>query len=270
MKKIANVSQTYGDERSIEIDFFLSEQNIKILNKLDIITFSFHNCSNKFKIINTNKILDKIPNCIIYYFDNMTYVESIIQYLNNLKKLGITDYLLWQDDHYMNEDENSEKIFTELLNYYKTHDEIYNLNLFFDTFYSINSYKDFKPNKIYNVKNQLNIYEYNTLGMDLNMNDDWFVFAYTDENHILNIDVALEHFFIEEYKDLDVWKLERELSLKANLLDLKKCFTNAILFFRRTLHSKNTYSNNDIHPKVLENVIRQENTDVHNINKNLL
>ena len=118
MKKISNLTQTYGNLRYEEIDYFLSDKNIEILNKLDIITFSFHNSNEEFKKINTEKILKKIPNCIIYYFDDINYVDSIILYLNNLKKLGMTDFLLWQDDHYMNDHEKSELLFTELLLFY--------------------------------------------------------------------------------------------------------------------------------------------------------
>ena len=72
MKRISNITQTYGNNRMMEITMFLSEQNIKALNLLDVITFSFHNSDIIFKNLVKNLIhstgRDKIVDIFIYLF----------------------------------------------------------------------------------------------------------------------------------------------------------------------------------------------------------
>lgn len=263
MKKIANLTQTYGNLRYQEIKHFLSEQNIKILNKLDVITFSFHCCPDDFKQINTKKILEKLPNCIIYYFDNIGYVESIIKYLHNLKELGVTDYIMWQDDHYMNEHPKTEELFSILLNYYKNNSINY-ISLFFNTFYEFQS---IRYNTV-NIINNLNVYEFDTYDIKQYQDSTWFgAFPYSDENYIMDINLALKYFFIEEYKDLNIWELELKLGEKSSNLHIKRWFSNAILFYRRSIHSMGDYPP-DVY--VAMKVEAQKNKDIENINNTLL
>lgn len=232
MKKISNVTQTYGNERYEEVDNFLSKENIKILNLFDFITYSFHNCNNEFKNDTKTKILKKIPNCIFFEFNNISYTESIICYLDNLKKLGCTDFILWQDDHYFNDYEKSYELFKEVFNFYKNNSELYYFKVFGMCYHIIN--KKINIIKTYDLNNNLKIYT--TYTNEFKKSGYW---AYTDENYIMNIDKARKFFFTESVKNMNVWELEKYLKKVSETINIEICLTNAYFFERCGLHGPN-------------------------------
>jgi hypothetical protein len=240
MKKISNITQTYGHERREEIDNFLSEQNIKALNLLDIVTFSFHNSNREFINFAKSKILQKIPKCIFFEFNNIEYCESIIKYIENLKKLGITDFMLWQDDHYLNDFDCTFEIYEEIFNYYKNNYNMKYFKIFGMCYHIIN--KNINIINTYNVNNLIYVYE--THSNEFKKSGYW---AYTDENYLINIDFARNVFFKDEFKNFDVWKLEKHLKIISENNKLNIFLTNAYLFERCGIHGPNQreYSSSD-------------------------
>lgn len=250
MKIIANLSQTYGNKRYKELDSFLSEENINALKLLNFITFSFHNCDEFFINFAKDKILQKIPNCIFYEFNNIDYCYSIIKYLHNLKNLGCTDYLLWQDDHYINNHNKTIILFKEVINYYKNNNNVNYLSLFSNTFYNYKN-DDITIRDILNIKDNLNLYKLSTrdifnkcdiYGREVNNNG---TYAYSDENYICDIDFALKYFFNFKNKKLNVWDLEKILCDISKDNNLERWFTNAIIFYRNSYTTKNTINMNE-------------------------
>jgi len=252
MKLIANVSQTYGSVRYKEIDQFTSDNNVAILNKLDYITFSFHNCTSEFIEYAKNKIITKLPTCIFYEFNNIPYCESIRLYLMNLLALGCTDYILWQDDHYINDNQFTARIFDKLLSYYKSSDINY-LGLFG------NSYGTMLVNNIpiHETRNIIdNLYIYQVDCNEINRYDQWLklnnyysIYAYTDENYVASIEFALQYFFTFENANLNVWALESKLCYDSAINNIRKWISNAILFYRSSFSTKDIIGvNTDLLP----------------------
>jgi hypothetical protein len=196
MKKISNITQTYftteNGERNREIDSFLSDDNIFILRLLDIVTFSFHNCKSDFIKKSKIKILNKVPNCIFFEFNNMSYTECMIEYIKKLKKLDVTHFLFWQDDMIVVKNKLSKTLFFLVYNHYKHDNNMDYLKLFnddifhyLDIFNKTNVYYDFDTNnlKIY-VKNTSDLKQHFLIDKD---NYIFYTKTYTDQPYLMSI-----------------------------------------------------------------------------------
>lgn len=229
MKIIGNITQTYGFNRTIEIERFLEYHNIKAFNLLDIKTFSFHNCTEHFKKWSKEKILKKIPDCIFFEWNNITYGESIILYLKELKKLGCTDFIMWQDDNCINWFDKTYNIFDELLIHYKSNIDIKYLKIY--SHYSI-LYNDIEYHNKINIKDNLFLYSYDF--KDLN---DKYI-SYNDGNYILDINIAIEKIFTSDIINMNVWELESYLDDKIKILDINLYISNAYIFDVFNIHGR--------------------------------
>jgi hypothetical protein len=229
LKLISNITQSYSYNRTVELERFLSKDNVKALELLDIITFSFHNCSFHFKQYAKKRIKEVIPKCIIFEFDNITYLDSIILYLNELKKLNVTDFILWQDDHYIRPYNNYLNIFNSILKYYKNNNLKY-LKIF-DNY--LEKYKDYKYEKLFKISKDINLFQYN-----INDIDDKFL-IYSDENYLMNLDIAIDNIFKIDIEKKDVWQLEYILYENIKKYFNKIYITNIYLFDRYDIHGRN-------------------------------
>jgi len=243
MKIIGNITQTYSYNRSIEIERFLEKSNVNAFNLLDIKTFSFHNCSKHFKKWSKEKILKKIPDCIFFEFNNISYGESIILYLQELKKLGCTDIIMWQDDNTINTFENTFDVFKILLTFYK------NSNINYIKIYG--DYLQYLTNinveDIINIKDNLKVYKYNIKNIEQGY------ICYNDGNFILDINIAIDELFTNEIINKDVWKLEKYLDDKIKTLNIYIYFTNAYIFDIFNIHGRTKYPYFTLYQKLMSN-----------------
>ena len=112
--KIASFTQTYGNERILEL-LLLKHDNIGnyFRNNCDIIIFSFHNCPKDF-IEKGSKILNEIyekNKLKILIYNDISYLESIRKTLKYLKDNNFDYILQIQDDqHGINTKENTNNI----------------------------------------------------------------------------------------------------------------------------------------------------------------
>jgi len=130
MKKIGCISQTYGDERIHEMKC-ISHDYVggALRDSLDEISFTFHNCNSEFIAKSHNILSPRFPTCKFRSINNINYRDSIIQQLHEMKYMGLTDFVLLQDDHYgINIPENVEYV-NRIVSFYRSRPDIKYLHL---------------------------------------------------------------------------------------------------------------------------------------------
>jgi len=130
MKKIGCISQTYGNERIHEIKCIVHDDTGGALRDLlDEISFTFHNCNPEIIAKSHNILTTRFPTCKFRSINNVNYRDSIIQQLCDMKNMGLTDFVLLQDDHYgINYPENVEYV-KSIVAFYKSRPDIKYLHL---------------------------------------------------------------------------------------------------------------------------------------------
>lgn len=138
MKKIANITQTYqtnaqfatgtdGKDREFLIDFLIKDKSqLKLREKLDLHTFTFHNYDEQKAKIIFNKIKKVLPNTKSLIYNNMTLGNSLKLHLQFLKEREITDVLWIQDDEFSLVDEQD---LLDFFDFYKNEKQIENVAL---------------------------------------------------------------------------------------------------------------------------------------------
>ena len=132
MRKIGCISQTYGDSRLLEINCIAYDRvGTALRNSLDEISFTFHNSPQKFKE-KAKTILSNIYEKPVVFreYDEISYYDSILAQLNEMKVTGFTDILLIQDDQYgLNNNNNIEKV-KNIVDFYRANLDVTFLHIF--------------------------------------------------------------------------------------------------------------------------------------------
>ncbi len=102
-KIYASFTQTYGNERSLEIKLLKYDHIGRYMrDKCKYIVFSFRDCSESSRK-NSIKFLEEIfpKEKLVFIVNNsVTYKESLLGSFRKIKSLGVTDIVLMQDDMY--------------------------------------------------------------------------------------------------------------------------------------------------------------------------
>lgn len=220
MKKISNISQTYGNFRHTEIDCVANKDIIghNIRKQLDLHTFTFHNCHPLFMRQSMQMISSAIPNTTYFISNNKPYGQTIRKTLNALKDKGMTDILFLQDDQFCPYSETNLKIINLIFDWYKN-GECQWLDLYGDRGKQIPPFKEeiIKDNLVVRYFDSM---EFQKVGL-------W---GYSDGCYMADIQFLLDNFFTADKDDLHTWKLEEELNEITKKKSFTQCSTNANLF----------------------------------------
>lgn len=235
MKKLVSWTQTYGDERLLNLQLL----NYDILgnyirNKCSYIIFSFHNCSDIF-YNNSKEIIENLyckEKLILLRFNNISYLQCYKNIIEKTKQLNCSDILQIQDDqHGINNNENVKNLenISIILELYKSNENIKHLHLFGEE--SIPK-KNLQPIEIIN-KNNIELYKYNSTDFQ-----KCNIFAWNDGTYIIDINLIDKLLNIKNIPH-DVWRLEIYLK---NIYDnniFHRWGSNKILFKASNLFGKN-------------------------------
>jgi hypothetical protein len=132
MRKIGCISQTYGNSRLLEINCIAYDRvGTALRNCMDEISFTFHNSPQKFKEVAKEVLSNVYEKPVIFReYDGISYYDSILAQLNEMKGKGFTDILLIQDDQYgLDNNNNIEKVKT-IVDFYRANLDVTFLHIF--------------------------------------------------------------------------------------------------------------------------------------------
>ena len=272
-KKIVSFTQTYGNERYVEI---LLQKYDKVgqymRNKCDKIIFSFHNCSLEI-IEKSKKYLSDIYDSnklefLIY--DNIDYLTSIRKTMSYLKSIDVTDILFMNDDEYfLNNDYNLNNLhlLDILFDYY-----IKNSITWF-SLYGQETPKNKKQKQCIVINDELNIYSYSTLEYK---KDNSYAWSQTTALYSLNFCIDLYNNKLPD----DSWNIEETFSYYFHTHDYERYGCNielvrAINLNGHNLSELNLYDNlhrfffneTDTIYSIVNNINSDENKTIENKNK---
>ena len=231
-KKIVSFTQTYGNERYVEI---LLQKYDKVgqymRNKCDKIIFSFHNCSLEI-IEKSKKYLSEIydnDKLEFLIYDNMDYLTSIRKTMSYLKSIDVTDILFMNDDEYfLNNDYNLNNLhlLDILFDYYIKN------NITWFSLYGQETPKNKKQKQCIVINDELNIYSYSTLEYK---KDNSYAWSQTTALYSLNFCIDLYNNKLPD----DSWNIEETFSYYFHTHDYERYGCNIELVRAINLHGHN-------------------------------
>jgi len=228
MKKIANISQTHS-LRPLDIQRFVCDENMILLNELDLVTFSFHSCHIDYFNKWSNFLKSKIDKIKIFRFNNDDYYTTIIKQLEYFNNNGITDFIFWQPDHYIVNTPGIENIIKSLLTFYKNSDCKY-FNSFGGVWQELNRQKHINQNNVYTDDN-IDIFKVSSLDFkDTNLS------AFTDENYITNVKFITDTLFSKLSVLDNLWVMEKKCNDIFISQDIDRYMTNKFIFARASIY----------------------------------
>ena len=240
MKNIISWTQTYGDERMLNMQ--LLEYDVignYLRNKLKYIIFSFHNCPDHIYQEST-KILKKLydkDKLILIKFNNCSYLECYKNIIIKCKELNCTDICQIQDDQHginSNENINNIKDLDDIIQTYETNNDIQYLHIFGDEGKPKSNLIPIDTIKINNVE----LYKYDSRDFK-----NYNIYSWNDGTYIININFISE---LLSYKSIptNVWQIEAFLKYIFDNNKLYRYGTNKILFKASNLFGKNVNKKN--------------------------
>ena len=231
-KKIVSFTQTYGNERYVEI---LLQKYDKVgqymRNKCDKIIFSFHNCSLEI-IEKSKKYLSDIydsDKLEFLIYDNMDYLTSIRKTMSYLKSIDVTDILFMNDDEYfLNNDYNLNNLhlLDIIFDYYIKN------NITWFSLYGQETPKNKKQKKCIVINDELNIYSYSTLEYK---KDNSYAWSQTTALYSLNFCIDLYNNKLPD----DSWNIEETFSYYFHTHDYERYGCNIELVRAINLNGHN-------------------------------
>lgn len=199
MKKIASLTQTYG-QRTVEMHTgFKNNARINLFKKLDLVTFNFHNVPFGWEQGYGQVIHSKFPHYLCRSYRDVPYGFTLRDSLQKLQAEGYTDVLFCQDDHFFVDHPYSDMILTRILDFYRSREDI-------NILYVSPSTEIGSPylEEVFLLGN-LSCRKENTL----NWNKIPHSCAYDDSPYFANINFLLKNVFTEAMVDKDVWFIEQ-------------------------------------------------------------
>lgn len=233
--KIASFTQTYGDERILELE--LLKYDIignKFRNKCDLIIFSFHNCPDNFfqkgeSILKSIYPSNKLK---ILRYNNITYLESIRKTIQFLKTNQYTYMLQIQDDQhginstYNINNKNKIDYLFDFVNEHKV-----------DFFHIFGEEGNQSVNKLMPlqtvIKDGIHFCAYNSTHFKKAN-----IYSWNDGTYFCNINL-LEKLFSFQLPE-DVWRIELTLKHILDTNVIPRWGMDQLYFKASNLHGKNT------------------------------
>lgn len=236
--KIASFTQTYGDERFLELSLLQFDKVGKyIRNKCDIIIFSFHNCPDHF-YKKAKTLLENIydnEKLLLLRYNNISYLQSIRNTIHLLKTKHVNYMLQIQDDqHGLNTKENIENLdeINDLFTFLGTYDE--NLLHIYgnEGNKTINKLVPQKEVKVRNTE----FYCYDTRDFKT-IN----IFSWNDGTYFIKVEF-MEKLFNYNLSD-NVWYIELQLKRLFDSHFFERWGMNKTYFKASNIHGKNINRN---------------------------
>lgn len=236
--RTASFTQTYGDERMIEL-LLLQFDKIGnyIRNKCDIIIFSFHNCPDHF-YNDAKTLLEKIYNnqkLLLLRYNNISYLQCVRNTINLLKTKNIDYILQIQDDqHGINSKKNIENIheINDLFNFLFNYNKNY-LHIFSDEGNkNVNKLSPLKEIKLQNTE----FYCYDTREFKKKN-----IYSWNDGTYFIKLEL-MDKLFNCNLSD-NVWYIELQLKSLFDKYYFERWGTNKTYFKASNIHGKNVNRN---------------------------
>jgi hypothetical protein len=157
-----------------------------------------------------------------FIYNNMTYPESFLNHLNNLKELGMTDIFWIQDDEYFIY--NSLEDIEALIDYYKNDPSIVNIQLGLSSSILVNKNGSFSEPKGELITDHLILHR--TTCKDFSKFDKLHPFP--SGACLINIDLLIKIFnnFNQHIKNKNAYDVESLMGILGEKFNVQRCSLN--------------------------------------------
>jgi len=233
---LVSFTQTYGSGRDELFHiYFRDKRLIELKNLCDLNIYSFHNCEqstiDKFKELSNGSV----KNLVILEYNDMSYTETIRRSKEYLKEVGCTHLFFSQDDTFI-AIENKDIDWKELVDYVKTHESGFMLNLYnrIDVLMLDGEVWKGEVDK----QNTFNVYKSTTKDFYESDKTPW---PMDDSPYMCTIDLIDEIYDDEYFKHENIWDAEKYLKFKYSEREIDRYVTDKKMLQNYNLYGITTY-----------------------------
>jgi hypothetical protein len=224
------ISQTYGDKRILEVHAICNDVVGKALrDSVDEISFTFHNCPAQFQETAKALMQGTLPATIFRSFDGVSYKESIVAQLKDMKARGFTDFVLIQDDQYGYLHVPIATV-KAVVDFYRSNPDVKFLHVFGKEGYPTAARKPLETR----AGGGIRFHRYDSRDFQ---RDGPNVYAYNDGTYLASIDFVLD--LLGPEIPSDVWGMEMALKSVFDRNPIDRWGAEAVLFAAANLHGRN-------------------------------